>query len=180
MPHAIASTSDLVEIVRMEDGKLSENQSRMMLAMAVVRTVNGFVDQGQQGFYAESIYTIAKKMGLPAWVIDLRHDATHNQLPSLTVLRAAAKDILSWLKRMYWDNQSNMLEKLKSVITDATFVVGSPVGIAADRKATTGVSADVGMSALMLPTQDAMHVFAHGDGADDEGDAGHGDEEEDD
>jgi ribosomal biogenesis protein LAS1 len=40
--------------------------------------------------YAQSIAHIAARIGLPLWFVELRHAATHEELPSLSVLREAA------------------------------------------------------------------------------------------
>jgi hypothetical protein len=42
----------------------------------------GLVEQNQTGFYAASINRLAQQMGLPQWLVDLRHQATHNQVQS--------------------------------------------------------------------------------------------------
>ena len=38
-------------------------------------------------------------------MVDLRHDATHGELPTLPVLRRAAADALAWLDAHYWQPQ---------------------------------------------------------------------------
>lgn len=49
-----------------------------------------------------SMYTIAKTIGLPATFVELRHQATHEQLPSLSKLRSAAHNALAWIWHFYW------------------------------------------------------------------------------
>ena len=44
----------------------------------------------------------AVDLGLPASFVELRHEATHRELPSLVVLRDAAQRSLSWLWGYYW------------------------------------------------------------------------------
>lgn len=58
-----------------------------------MRLVNGLVDPLQLGAYARSIASIASQLDLPAWLVELRHAATHGDLPSLEVLRDAAKEV---------------------------------------------------------------------------------------
>jgi hypothetical protein len=62
---------------------------RQSYAMAIVRLVNGLVDPLQQGIYARPISAIAAQIGLPIWLVELRHSATHEDLPSVEVLREA-------------------------------------------------------------------------------------------
>lgn len=48
------------------------------------------------------MYSIAKTIGLPATFVELRHQATHEQLPSLSKLRSAANKALAWIWDFYW------------------------------------------------------------------------------
>lgn len=48
------------------------------------------------------MYTQAQKIGLPALFVDLRHEATHGDMPNLTNLRSAAERALGWLWEDYW------------------------------------------------------------------------------
>lgn len=42
-------------------------------------------------------------------LVDLRHEATHNELPSLPLLRLAALQALGWLRACYWQAQADQL-----------------------------------------------------------------------
>ena len=48
------------------------------------------------------MYQKAVTLGLPATFVELRHEATHRDLPSLVVLRSAAQRSLEWLWQFYW------------------------------------------------------------------------------
>lgn len=50
----------------------------------------------------QSMYSIAKTIGLPATFVELRHQCTHEQLPSLLKLRSAAQKSLVWIWDYYW------------------------------------------------------------------------------
>lgn len=50
------------------------------------------------------MYVKAKQIGIPASFVELRHEATHGDLPSLVVLRKAAERSLRWLWNDYWKN----------------------------------------------------------------------------
>ncbi|CAJ0823431.1 13343_t:CDS:2, partial [Entrophospora sp. SA101] len=67
--------------------------------------VNGLVDPIQQNYYAISISTLAGQLNLPLWFVELRHASTHQDLPSLNVLRNASKQALKWLSDNYWTSQ---------------------------------------------------------------------------
>lgn len=66
---------------------------RQSYAAAIIRLVNGLVDPLQLGAYARSIASIAMQLGIPSWLVELRHAATHEDLPSLEVLREAARQV---------------------------------------------------------------------------------------
>lgn len=68
---------------------------RQSYAAAIIRLVNGLVDPLQLGVYARSIASIATQLGLPPWLVELRHAATHEDLPSLELLREAAREVLN-------------------------------------------------------------------------------------
>ena len=48
------------------------------------------------------MYAKAQQMGLPAMFVDLRHEASHGDMPSLANLRSAARRALQWLWDDYW------------------------------------------------------------------------------
>jgi len=66
------------------------------------RFVTGILDAEQDTKYKLSMYAIAQQIGLPALFVDLRHEATHGEVPSLTNLRAAAQMATQWLWDDYW------------------------------------------------------------------------------
>lgn len=74
--------------------------------------MNGLVDPSQKGIYAQSIYNIANTIGLPSWLVELRHESTHDKLPSLSILRLGAKEILDWLFKNYWMPQQEYIHEL--------------------------------------------------------------------
>src|SRR6478735_1844677 len=90
---------------------MSHKELRLLYSMALVRFVNGLVDQEQKGKYAKTVLTIAKSIGLPPWYVDLRHESTHERLPSLIVLREAAVQAVAWLHDHYWIHNLNRAEE---------------------------------------------------------------------
>ncbi len=47
--------------------------------------------------------------GLPRVLVDVRHEAAHNELPTLALLQAAARAALAWLAAGYWQRQADHL-----------------------------------------------------------------------
>ncbi|KAI8995690.1 Las1-domain-containing protein [Trametes punicea] len=105
LPHALESAHAILSVV-LEDGTSTMSSSylllRMSYASALIRLVNGLVDPLQLGAYARSINSIAQQLGLPTWFVELRHAATHEDLPSLEVLRDAAREAMVWLLHNYF------------------------------------------------------------------------------
>ena len=66
------------------------------------RFVTRLVDPSRHNLYGRSMYKIAQELGLPASMVDIRHEATHGPPPSLVVLRRKAKEALQWLWEHYW------------------------------------------------------------------------------
>ncbi|KAF9066058.1 Las1-like-domain-containing protein [Rhodocollybia butyracea] len=103
LPHAIESTlSLLVIIVQDKHSNSSSLVLRQSYSAAIIRLVNGLVDPLQFGVYARSIAAISAQLGLPAWLVEIRHAATHEDLPSLEILREAAHQSMAWLLHNYW------------------------------------------------------------------------------
>lgn len=63
--------------------------------------MTGLVDAKVHG-QRKTMFQRAVDLGLPASFVELRHEATHRELPSLIVLRNAAQRSLEWLWNYYW------------------------------------------------------------------------------
>ncbi|GAA6025862.1 hypothetical protein JCM10207_003236 [Rhodosporidiobolus poonsookiae] len=108
-PHAVESTANLLELILADSGPStsssrspSPGELRLSYSMAIIRFVNSLVDPLQTTYYARSIASLAAQLGLPLWFVELRHQATHEELPALGVLRNAARQALDWLYSSYW------------------------------------------------------------------------------
>ncbi|CAJ0909943.1 10338_t:CDS:2 [Entrophospora sp. SA101] len=119
VPHSIISTSSFVEITlsdEFNEGKLSQYELRLLYSIVLIRFVNGLVDPIQQNYYAISISTLAGQLNLPLWFVELRHASTHQDLPSLNVLRNASKQELInlWLPMLkkFDETWSNFIDEL--------------------------------------------------------------------
>lgn len=63
--------------------------------------VTGLVDSKIHG-QRKTMFQRAVDLGLPASFVELRHEATHREPPSLVVLRKATQRSLEWLWENYW------------------------------------------------------------------------------
>ncbi|KAM6498373.1 Las1-like domain containing protein [Amanita muscaria] len=102
LPHALESTLSLLVVTVQDTTHTNSLLLRQAYAAALLRLVNGFVDPLQLGTYARSIASIAHQLGLPQWLVELRHAATHEELPSLELLREAAEETKTWLLHNYF------------------------------------------------------------------------------
>ncbi|KAH8891346.1 Las1-domain-containing protein [Thozetella sp. PMI_491] len=84
--------------------------ARAAYSTAFSRFVTGLLDSHQDRQHKMSMYAIAKSVGLPATFVELRHQATHEQLPSLTRLRFAAQKALDWIYDYYWQHLTDAPE----------------------------------------------------------------------
>ncbi|CAN4096928.1 unnamed protein product [Withania somnifera] len=88
----------------------SEEMLSMLYCMAIMRLVNGVVEKTRKK--AEiSIADAANAIGIPRMLIDVRHEGSHRDLPSLQLVRLASTKALDWLKSYYWEPQKNAIRR---------------------------------------------------------------------
>ncbi|QDZ24328.1 ribosomal biogenesis protein LAS1 [Chloropicon primus] len=117
VPMAVGVTADIVQIkLRSCGGDHSSHVNRLALSMTLTRLVNGVSGELQKGVYAKSVANLAESVGLPRILVDLRHEATHNALPSMSVLSIAAEQALVWLRDNYWRRQAGELEEQREQV----------------------------------------------------------------
>ncbi|KAF2863229.1 Las1-domain-containing protein [Piedraia hortae CBS 480.64] len=112
MPHAVESTAQLID-AQLLDRQLAEDSSpshstfplQATYTAAFTRFVTGFCDIGRsrERNRAMSMQAVAKQINMPLDFVHLRHEATHEELPSLVRLRAVTVRALQWLWTVYWD-----------------------------------------------------------------------------
>ncbi|KAI0379913.1 Las1-domain-containing protein [Hypomontagnella monticulosa] len=127
-PHLVESTALLMAAILsdLHETRARANSSsyaiRAAYSAAFSRFVTGLLDSQQDKQRKMSMYSIAKNIGLPATFVELRHQATHEQLPSLSKLRTAAKKTLAWIWDYYWknlpDEGGNANEEKSSICRD--------------------------------------------------------------
>lgn len=105
MPHAIESTAAIAQLfLREATGSSTITELRLAFSCAILRSINGLADvMQQQRAVAASVASLCGHLGIPAWLVDIRHESTHNQLPPLPVLRMAASTLLDYYRQVYWE-----------------------------------------------------------------------------
>ncbi|KAH7342794.1 Las1-like-domain-containing protein [Rhexocercosporidium sp. MPI-PUGE-AT-0058] len=101
-PHLVESTAILTAAVLNDVNGNATYCVRAAYAAAFCRFVTGLLDSHQTKNRKLSMYSIAKTIGLPATYVELRHQATHEELPSLSKLRTATQKALHWIWDYYW------------------------------------------------------------------------------
>ncbi|KDO35038.1 hypothetical protein SPRG_01102 [Saprolegnia parasitica CBS 223.65] len=126
VPVAIEVTAQLAEI-GCHDGAYglatpgrsmyrSYEELRLLYAATILRCVNGLVDASQKGAYAMPVSTLAMRIGIPLWVVDIRHESAHTKLPALPTLQLAAQTLWKWLFEHYWQPQeASILERVARI-----------------------------------------------------------------
>lgn len=75
---------------------------KLAYCTAIIRFVNYVNEICQTNYKFKSIASAVSDVGIPQWVVDIRHGATHSHLPSLENLRQAAQYCRNWLWEHHW------------------------------------------------------------------------------
>nr|GEV73203.1 pentatricopeptide repeat-containing protein At4g21065-like [Tanacetum cinerariifolium] len=140
LPILVEVTASIVEIQQKdshfreglsESGILTDDMLTMMYCMTIMRLVNGIVEKTRKKNEI-SIGEAAHVIGIPRMLIDIRHECSHRDLPSLSLVRLASAKALDWLKAYYWEPQkmaisypsdrtANFRKEIKSRIRELAF-----------------------------------------------------------
>ncbi|GJZ77777.1 LAS1-like family protein [Tanacetum coccineum] len=113
LPILIEVTASIVEIQQKdshfreglsESDLLADDMLTMMYCMTIMRLVNGIVEKTRKKNEI-SIGEAADVIGIPRMLIDIRHECSHRDLPSLRLVQLASTKALDWLKAYYWEPQ---------------------------------------------------------------------------
>ncbi|XP_010271772.1 PREDICTED: uncharacterized protein LOC104607775 isoform X2 [Nelumbo nucifera] len=116
LPIVVEVTASIVEIQQkdpffrgsMDDALDSDEMQAMLYCMAIMRLVNGLIEKTRKKTEV-SIGEAADAIGIPRMLIDIRHEGSHRDLPSLQLVRHASMKALDWLKSYYWEPQKNAI-----------------------------------------------------------------------
>ncbi|XP_019238211.1 PREDICTED: uncharacterized protein LOC109218311 isoform X2 [Nicotiana attenuata] len=119
IPVAVEVTASIIEIQQKDaffrkdlggNALQSEEMLSMLYCMAIMRLVNGVVEKTRKKIEI-SIGEAANDIGIPRMLIDVRHEGSHRDLPSLQLVRLASTKALDWLKSYYWEPQSKAIRR---------------------------------------------------------------------
>lgn len=116
IPIAMSASVNLLSILTRVHTEMRDVQScRLGLAMAIIRLVNGMTDAMQPrgaDRISLSVATTAYFLRIPSTLVDIRHEATHGELPGLEALVDGARQALRWLDECYWQPQYERLSEI--------------------------------------------------------------------
>lgn len=135
LPLGVDVSASLLELKLQDPGHapvrgppIADEALRSLYSLTIIRMVNGIVDSQQKGKVAQSVAKLASWVGLAPLLVEIRHEATHNELPTLATLRVAGDLALDWLKVNYWDAQEEYLSSAKlrvvSILRELKAVAG--------------------------------------------------------
>ncbi|KAL3075141.1 hypothetical protein niasHS_013364 [Heterodera schachtii] len=105
----LISISEMVLHAHLNDKKsdigmasMGRGDLRLIYSSTIIRVINYLNEVCQDAVQNVSIAAAVSKFAIPSWVVDLRHAATHGQMPPLDLMRQANLFIRRWLWRQYW------------------------------------------------------------------------------
>ncbi|XP_075691873.1 ribosomal biogenesis protein LAS1L [Rhinoderma darwinii] len=105
MPLAVECTADLVRCKILDvTGGMGEQELELLYGLALVRFVN-IITEPKQKSIVIPLRRLANELMIPEWVVNLRHSATHGNLPKLSLCRKGWDFVMDWLRREYWSRQ---------------------------------------------------------------------------
>ncbi|KAF8822294.1 Las1 family protein, partial [Cardiosporidium cionae] len=123
LPVAIDSTVHLLQMMTKDayfntrtEVQRTVIELRLSYALVIIRLVNHLVEHQQMGAFARSVREMAAEINLPSLLVDIRHQATHSDLPSLFLLRNGVTEALCYLKE-----KIPQIHRLNVLCDDANF-----------------------------------------------------------
>ena len=84
------------------DSSVNPHTLQQVSSLALIRFVNGISDLYQDCAVPKSIKDTLFAIGIPVWICDQRHDATHHVMPCYSLLARAIEFCLDWIESYYW------------------------------------------------------------------------------
>jgi hypothetical protein len=94
------------------------------LALCIIRFVNFITEPYQKSLMSRAIKSIGNEIGLPGWIINMRHNSTHYNMPSIEILEEALRYLFDWLKERYVNTytenpiEDSLLDSIKQQIKE--------------------------------------------------------------
>lgn len=105
----IETTHCLLESILLEAS--SDAAHALALSASINRFLNLITHAGMNMFQLSKYYDVARHLSIPRWIVDVRHDTNHGQMPSYQVLKAAVAFSFKWLIANYWEFEDRVLKE---------------------------------------------------------------------
>jgi len=136
LPHAIESTALLFSALSFHQSIISRSQTqtdpssavteadsfaiRATYTTALTRFVTGFADLGRHRAGPwQTMQEVARSINLPARFVELRHEATHEELPGTARLVRMAEEAVGWLWDFYWVDLESWVQREEEEVVEA-------------------------------------------------------------
>lgn len=121
LPVASECTYSLIASQRaLLNEKIPSSDAISRAASSLTRALFLLTERQQQQrapFHAEDnartplpLHVLAEELGVPEWVVEIRHDSVHGRLPSRPLLLRATQLIIDAVRRNYWEPLKQQLE----------------------------------------------------------------------
>ncbi|XP_076801239.1 uncharacterized protein LOC143445800 [Clavelina lepadiformis] len=114
IPVAIEATARLVEAL-LEQNNVTEGARKQILSASIAQFVGLMTEKGLKSQCRRPIHAVGEDIGIPEWLVNLRHEMAHGPLPSLIMMEKAVYFALHWIKENHWDIQAEKLPVFKTV-----------------------------------------------------------------
>ncbi|CAI4230920.1 unnamed protein product [Auanema sp. JU1783] len=88
---------------------------QMLHCSAVIRFINYVNEINQTSYKSKSIVNSVESAGIPNWVVEVRHNASHAKFPRLETLRAANDFAYKWLWDNFWTKSADEAIRLAGI-----------------------------------------------------------------
>jgi len=105
LPTGVETTHSLLEAAT------STPHTTLSLATAVNRFLNHVSHLAMNLWGLTKLHEAGARLAVPEWLVELRHETTHGQMPGLIMLRAGVQFGLAWLDVHYWGEQGRGMDE---------------------------------------------------------------------
>ncbi len=81
---------------------------------ALLRFLNLVSQMGERTYGMTKFHESAAALGIPDWMVSLRHEVAHGKMPGGDLLQDGVKFAIVWLAEQYWGPEKEILERFCS------------------------------------------------------------------
>eukprot|EP01067_Filipodium_phascolosomae_P006549 Filipodium_phascolosomae@DN4826_c0_g1_i1.p1 len=131
VPLYVDSTGRLMEAMLRDESMVTSTDQhngaayaflQELYAFSIIRVVSGLLDPVMAQRNLSYQHEAADELELPKWLVQVRNDCTHRDIPTLATLRLAAKQAMLFVQSTYWAPQVEDISEhyFKSGYTEKT------------------------------------------------------------